>query len=68
MGKLRNIRNAPRASQLTANQQFRHSDLVTDFITVILSISDGLGEMALGIVKYAYDRSSQQIGVHLVRV
>ena len=55
------VRNEP--GQLTANQRFRHSDLVTVFVTVILSISEGLGKMALGIVKYAYDRSSQLIGV-----
>ena len=48
--------------QLTANQQFRHSDLLADFATVISSQSEGLGQMALGIVKYAYDRSSQLIG------
>ena len=33
--------------KLTANQWFRHSDLVTDFVTVILSQSEGLGKMAL---------------------
>ena len=49
--------------QLTANQRFRHSDLITDFVTVILSQSDGLGKMAIRIVKYAYDHSSQLIGV-----
>ena len=47
----------------TAKQRFRHSDLVTDFVTVILLQSEGLGKMALGIVKYAYDCSSQLIGV-----
>ena len=47
----------------TANQWFRHSDLVTDFVTVILSQSERLSKMALGIVKYAYDRSSQLIVV-----
>ena len=36
------------------NQRFCHSDLVTDFVTVILSQTEGLGKMALGIVKYAY--------------
>ena len=52
------------ANKLTANQQFRHSDyLVTDFATVILSQSEDLGKMALEIVKYAYDCSSQLIGV-----
>ena len=45
--------------QLTAKKRFRHSDLVT----VNLSQSEGLGKMAPGIVKYAYDRSSQSIGV-----
>ena len=49
--------------QPTANQRFRHSDLVTDFVTVILSQGEGLGKMALGVVKYAYDRSSPLIGV-----
>ena len=48
--------------QLTANQWFRHSDLVTDFVMMILSQSEGLGKTALGIVKYAYDRSSPLIG------
>ena len=47
------------ANKLTANQRFRHSD----FVAVILSQSKGLGKMALGIVKYAYDRSSQLIDV-----
>ena len=41
----------------------RKNGLVTDFVTVILSQSEGLGKMALGIVKYAYDRSSQPIGI-----
>ena len=49
--------------KLTANQQFHHSDLITDFVTVISSQSEGLGKMALGIVKYADDRSSQPIGI-----
>ena len=49
--------------KLTANQPFCHSDLVSDFVTVILSQSEGLGKMALGIVKYAYDRFSQLISV-----
>ena len=40
-----------------------HGDLVTDFVTVILSQSEGLGKMALGIVKQAYNGSSQPIGV-----
>ena len=46
------------ANKLTTNQRFRHSNLVTDFVT-----KEGLGKIALGIVKYAYDRSSQLIGV-----
>ena len=49
--------------KLTANERFHHSDLVTDFVTVILSKTEGLGKMAPGIVKYAYDRSSQLVGV-----
>ena len=55
------------ANKLSANQRFRHSDFVTDFVTdfvaVISSQSDGLGKMAVGIVKYVYDRPSQLIGV-----
>ena len=51
------------ANKLTANQQFHHSDLVTDFATVISSQSEGLGKMALGVVQDTYDRSSQLIGV-----
>ena len=47
------------ANKLTANQRFRHSD----FVTVIWSQSERLGKMALGIVKYFYDRPSQPIGV-----
>ena len=43
--------------QLTANQRFHHSDLITDFVAVISSQSEGLRKMALRIVKYAYDRS-----------
>ena len=39
-------------NKLTANQQFCHSDFVTDFVIVISSQSEGLGKMALGIVKY----------------
>ena len=46
------------ANKLTAHQWFHHSDLVIDFVTVILSQSEGLGKMALGILKYAYDRSA----------
>ena len=49
--------------KLTASQRFCHDDLITDFVTVVSSQSEGLGKMALGIVKYAYDRSSQLIGV-----
>ena len=37
--------------KLTANQRFRYSDFVTDFVAVISSQSEGLGKMALGIVK-----------------
>ena len=33
------------------------------FVAVISSQSEGLGKMALGIVKYIYDRPSQPIGV-----
>ena len=62
MGTQMRARSTDR-DKLTASQQFRHSDLVTDFITVILPQSEGLGKMALGIVKYAYDHSSQLIGV-----
>ena len=51
-------RNNFEPGQLTANQRFRHSDLITDFVT-----NENLGKMALGIVKYAYDRSSHVIGV-----
>ena len=51
------------SNKLTASQQFCHSDLITDFVTVISSQSEGLGKMALGIVKYAYDCSSQLIGI-----
>ena len=61
--KPRTQRRKVEQGQLTANQRFRHSDLVIDFVTVVLSQSEGLGKMALGIVKYAYDRSSQLIGV-----
>ena len=50
--------------QLTANQRFLHSNLVTDFVIVISSQSKGLGKMALGIVKYFYHRPSQPIGVN----
>ena len=39
------------ANKLTAKQRFRYSDLVTDFVAVISSQSEGLGKMALGIVK-----------------
>ena len=48
-------------SQLTANQRFRHSDFVADFNTVTSSQSECLGKMALGVVKYFYDRPSQSI-------
>ena len=53
---------ASEPGHLTANQRFRHNDLVTNHF-VILSQSEGLGKMALEIVKYAYDHSSQLIGV-----
>ena len=36
---------------------------VTVILTLISSQSEGLGKMALGIVKYCYDRPSQPIGV-----
>ena len=39
------------ANKLTANQRFCYSDFVTDFAAVISSQSEGLGMMALGIVK-----------------
>ena len=45
--------------KLTVNQRFCQSD----FVTVISSQSEGLGKMALGKVKYVFDRSSQLIGV-----
>ena len=48
-------------NKLTVNQWFCHSNLVTDFATLISSQSEGLGKTALGIVKYAYDCSSQLI-------
>ena len=54
-------RHEPR--QLTASQRFRHNDFVTGFVTVIWSQREGLGKMALKIVKYFYDRPSQPIGV-----
>ena len=38
-------------NKLIASQGFHYSDFVTDFVTVILSQSEGLGKMALGIVK-----------------
>ena len=50
-------------NKLTLSRWFCHSDLITNFVTVISSQSEGLGKMAMGIVKYAYDRSSQLIGV-----
>ena len=54
-------------NKLTANQRFRHTYLVADFVTVILSQSEGLGKMALGIVKYASDHSFSANRRHLVR-
>ena len=38
-------------------------DFVTDFVAVISSQSEGLGKMALGIVKIFLGRPSQLIGV-----
>ena len=46
-------------NKLTVNQRFCHSD----FVVVILSQSEGLGKMALVIVKYFQDRSTQPIRV-----
>ena len=40
------------ANKRTAIERFRHSDFVTDFVVLISSQSEGLGKMALGIVKY----------------
>ena len=37
--------------KLTAKRQFCYRDFVTDFVAVILSQSEGLGKMALGIVE-----------------
>ena len=37
------------ANKLTMKQRFRYSDFITDFVTVISSQSESLGEMALGI-------------------
>ena len=39
------------ANKLTAKQRFHYSGFVTDFVAVISSQSEGLGKMALGIVK-----------------
>ena len=39
------------ANKLTANQRFCYSDFVTDFVAVISPQNEGLGKMALGIVK-----------------
>ena len=47
------------AGQLTAN--FVTKFETSGFVTVILSQSEGLGKMALGIVKHSYDCSSQLI-------
>ena len=38
-------------NKLTARRRFRYSGFVTDFVAVISSQSEGLGKMALGIVK-----------------
>ena len=51
------------ANKLTVSQRLRHSDLITDFVTVIKSQNESLGKMAQGLKKYAYDRSSQLIDV-----
>ena len=37
--------------KLTAKRRFRYSGFVTDFVALISSQSEGLGKMALGIVK-----------------
>ena len=37
--------------KLTTKRPFRYSGFVTDFVAVISSQSEGLGKMALGIVK-----------------
>ena len=37
--------------KLTAKQRVCYSDFITDFVAVILSQSEGLGKIALGIVK-----------------
>ena len=39
------------ANKLTAKRRFRYSIFVTDLVAVISSQREGLGEMALGIVK-----------------
>ena len=39
------------ANKLTAKRRFRYSHFVTDLVAVISSQSEGLGKMALGIVK-----------------
>ena len=39
------------ANKLTTNQRFCYSDFITNFVAVISSQSEGLGKMALGIVK-----------------
>ena len=50
-------------SQLTVNQQLPLISSLSDFIAVILSQSEGLGKMALGMVNCFYDRLSQPIDV-----
>ena len=37
--------------KLTANQRICYSDFISDFVAVISPQSEGLGKMALGIVK-----------------
>ena len=51
MIKLKNIHLNIEPSQLTAKQRISLHDFVTDFVAVISSQSEGLGKMALGIVK-----------------
>ena len=38
-------------NKLTVKRRFRYSGFVTDFVEVISSQSEGLGKMALGLVK-----------------
>ena len=50
-------------NKLIVNQRFHHRCFVTDLFMVTLSQSEGLGKMALGIVKDFYDCPSQPIRV-----